>query len=303
MSVKVSVIIPTYNGRHRIHTILESLCQQSKKDFEVIVVIDGSTDGTEEYLSSFKVTYPLIIYKQENKGRAAVRNKGSELANGELLMFFDDDMRLEPTCVETHVQHHQRRPGTILTGAQIDDYRKAVTDFQLYKCELSRSWAARLKKDKDQPLPFADLYLTAANFSISKELFTKIGGFNGQLRDCEDYDLALRAYNMNISIFYSEEAFGWHDDFQTPSSFIRRQLDYKLYNEKLYRLYPHRYEHLLQTRLNQPGKLKTFFFSLFQSPLWVKGIEKGYFSVLPRKMRFKLYTWIITAHSTYKAHP
>lgn len=300
--MKVSVIIPTYNGKHRLNTVLKALSEQTIKGFETIVVIDGSTDGTKEYLIKFETSLEIKIFDQENKGRASVRNMGAEYASGDLLIFFDDDMRLEPTCVETHVQHHVGKPGSILTGAQIDDYRKATTDFQLYKCELSRSWVARLNKEMDQPLPFADLYLTAANFSIKKELFIKIGGFNEQLRDCEDYDLALRAYDMNIPIYYSEKAFGWHDDFQTPSSFIKRQLDYKKYNEKLYRMYPQQYKHLLQTRLNQPDRLKSIFFSLFKSPVWVKGIEKGYFRVIPRKIRFKLYTWIITAHSAYKAH-
>jgi glycosyltransferase involved in cell wall biosynthesis len=302
MSVNTSVIIPTYNGKHKIQTILNSLCQQTYKEFEVVVVIDGSTDGTEEYLLNLTLPFSFKFFNQINKGRASVRNKGAELAKGDLLIFFDDDMRLEPDCVKAHIEHHQGKPNSILTGAQIDDFNKATTDFQQYKCYLSRTWATKLKKEEDQPLPFSNLYLTAANFSTRKQVFNRIGGFNEQLRDCEDYDFALRAYQLSIPIYYSEKAFGWHDDFQTVASFIKRQLDYKQYNEVLYQLYPDRYSHLLQTRLNQPGKLNAIFFSFFKAPIWVKAVEDNYFRLLPKKLRYKLYTWIITTHSTYKAH-
>src|SRR6478609_4088981 len=107
----VSVIVPTFNGEDRLPGIINSLKSQICKDFELIVVIDGSTDNSElilkELLREFKNSK---IINQENKGRAAVRNKGVSFANGELLIFFDDDMLLPPNAVNEHINHHQHLP-------------------------------------------------------------------------------------------------------------------------------------------------------------------------------------------------
>ena len=84
----VSVIIPTYNGKQRIGNVLESLVKQTYHDFEILILIDGSTDGTGEYLQQNNFGSELAIYSQENKGRAAIRNKGAKKASGHLLLFF-----------------------------------------------------------------------------------------------------------------------------------------------------------------------------------------------------------------------
>lgn len=117
----ISVIIPTFNGFHKIMRILKKLEQQSKKPDEVIVVVDGSTDETVRLLQQKQFSFKAFkIIERENGGRSKVRNKGAKEAGGDLLIFFDDDMLPEPDCVAIHFQHHEKFSGSILMGTQID---------------------------------------------------------------------------------------------------------------------------------------------------------------------------------------
>ena len=112
---KVSVIIPTYNGAHKVVKALKSLEHQTCQDFETIVVIDGSTDATLEVLKKtfFNLT-SLKIIEQENGGRSKVRNKGVKESKSNFIIFMDDDMRFTPKVVEQHLFHHQRHANSIL---------------------------------------------------------------------------------------------------------------------------------------------------------------------------------------------
>ncbi|MCU7551301.1 glycosyltransferase [Chitinophagaceae bacterium LB-8] len=299
--MKVSVIIPTYNGKHRIGNLLSTLANQTFQVSEVIVVIDGSTDGTKEYLEQGDFGFTFSIFVQNNKGRAVVRNKGAELATGDLLIFFDDDMRLEPNCIEQHICHHQKHPNSILTGAQIDDYKKASSDFLKYKCWLSRKWSDPLNAYKGQPLPLNNLHLTAANFSIAKELFVKLGGFDSRLRDAEDFDLAIRAYKANVSIYYKHEAFAWHDDIVTATSYIKRLRQYQFAHRTLRRIKPEIYHNIELREPVQPHGLKKVLFSLFSNKLFLDIIDRrsNRLVFLPRIFRYKLYDLVTTSYGVF----
>ena len=86
---KVSVVIPSYNRKDIIGRAIDSVLAQTYKDIEIIVVDDGSTDGTAEYIQK---TFPNIkIFIQENNGAASARNLGISKADGEYIAFLDTD--------------------------------------------------------------------------------------------------------------------------------------------------------------------------------------------------------------------
>lgn len=89
----ISVFTPTYNRAMLIHRVYESLNKQDFTDFEWIIIDDGSSDGTEEIIETFRSTarYPIKFLKQENKGKARSINVGLDLAGGELFICFDSD--------------------------------------------------------------------------------------------------------------------------------------------------------------------------------------------------------------------
>lgn len=100
----VSVIVPVYNGENHIKRCLDSICQQTYKTFEVIVVDDGSTDSTYSICENISsIDNRIRVIRQSNKGVTAARKAGLEMATGEFVMFVDADDYCLPDYVETMV--------------------------------------------------------------------------------------------------------------------------------------------------------------------------------------------------------
>jgi glycosyltransferase involved in cell wall biosynthesis len=182
MTPEVSVIVPTYNRRAMLCEALDSVLAQSVRAFELIVIDDGSTDGTAEYLGGLGKT--TRIERIDHSGPAAARNRGVALARAPLLAFLDSDdlwapaklqhqlafMRDNPACAisqtnETWIRNGRRvNPGV--------RHRKRAGDIfidSLRTCLISMS-----------------------SVMIRAELFRSIGGFDEIMTAAEDYDLWLR---------------------------------------------------------------------------------------------------------------
>jgi len=299
----ISVIVPTYNGAHKLPVILHALKKQTVRDFELLIVIDGSTDNTLSVLNDITRSYDDIkVIKQENRGRAAVRNAGAKRANGTLLVFFDDDMEPACDCLEKHIQHHQRHPNSLMSGGQVDDQEKARTSFQNFKVYLSCKWSKNLLDREDIPLSLDEMQLTAANFSIKKDVFFSLNCFDENLRDAEDFDLAVRAYLRGFQVYYNFNAFAWHNDFPTCASFIKRQIEYRQYHKNLIEAKPQIYSLIPKFIKNERSKplMKRIFFSLWNKKWWIRMIDDEKLDFLPRKMKFLIYSWVVTGHAVYK---
>ena len=297
----VSVIIPTYNGAHKLPSVLQAIARQSKKPDEIIVVIDGSTDDTRQVLEAEKTNIPNLrwIY-QENRGRAVVRNTGAHAAKGDLLVFFDDDMLPSVDCLAVHIDHHTTYSNSILTGAQIDYLDDRRTDIQKFKAFLSKKWSEPLRQMEGKPLCREQVFITAANFSIPKDLFLQLGGFDDQLTDAEDFDLAIKAYRAKIALYYNHKAFAWHNDLVTGIGYIKRLRQYNKAHQFLKEFKPDMYKDVPQfNQLIQPGK-KQLAFLFFANRFWVRWLDKnGIKMILPKDLRYKMYDWIITANGVY----
>ena len=93
----ISIIVPVYNASLYLRECLDSILTQSYTDYELILVDDGSTDGSEAILSAYRDAYPCIkLIRQENKGVSAARNRGLDCAVGEWVAFIDADDYLLP---------------------------------------------------------------------------------------------------------------------------------------------------------------------------------------------------------------
>lgn len=284
---KVSVIIPTYNGAHKVVNALKSLEQQTLKDFETIVVIDGSIDSTLEVIrqTSFNLS-SLKIIEQENGGRSKVRNNGVREAISDLIIFMDDDMRFTPEVIEQHINHHQKYSNSILGGNQIEDLSEIQNDIQFYKRYLSLRWLKKYNQGLNK-LNKHNLFLTAANMSISKKLFVQIGGFDENLTDAEDKKLALKALDDGIDIYFKKDIIGWHDDFITCGSYIKRRREYE--------------KAQTTTKLNTPiSKFVKLAYFPFAQKYFVTLIDKNFFiHFLTQYLRYRLYTLVIWGLARY----
>lgn len=299
----VSVIIPTYNGARKIIHTLRALEKQTFQDFDTIVVVDGSTDDTMEILKKtrFQLKSMTIVF-QENKGRASVRNNGAKKAKGDLLVFFDDDMRPVEDCLAAHLQHHQQYEQVIAVGTQLNNWKEATTEMQRYRCYYSHKWEKNLRVGGNQPsvMDHKQLYITAANFSVRKNTFLLLNGFDERLNDAEDYDLAVRAYENNIAVFYLPTAHAWHDENYSLASYIRRRKGYIEALQRLNQLKPELYQKHTQRKIEKKQGVKKVIFWFFSFPFLVKSVDKlNFFGWMPSSWKFKLYDLIITSSVVY----
>lgn len=288
--VKVSVIIPTYNGANKISILLNALLKQRYTRFEVIVVVDGSTDNTVTVLDSYRnkfTAYKVIV--QQNKGRAVVRNRGVKEASGDLLIFYDDDMEPMQDSVSRHISFHASYQG-ILGGNQIEEREVKKTDIQNYKATRNEIWMKKYPIGLTQ-LNYSNLFFTAANCSIKRQTFFALNGFDERLTDAEDYDFAHRALQNGIDVFFDKSNRALHHDPITAKSYIQRLRQYSHAHAMLEKFYPER-------KSSPKSKLffKRFIYSCLALPLWVRLIDSGFLTMLlPECARFKLYDLIIQA--------
>jgi glycosyltransferase involved in cell wall biosynthesis len=299
LKMQISVIIPTYNGAKKLPNILTALSQQNFKDFETIVVIDGSTDNTVEILEKGK-NWGLKDFKyiqRENGGRAKVRNTGAKEAKGNLLIFFDDDMRPEKDCIEKIYLLHQKKENIILVGNAQIDKSKAKNDFDVYRHFLTKKWVQNFV-----PSPYLLKFpmITAAHASLPKSIFEKLNGFDEQLTDAEDYDMAVRAFELNIPIYFDIENIAWHDDFVSCKKYIHRLRQYRQSHIDLLNLKPALYQKYTQYNPAQLTFTKKIIYGFFGNTFWVNIIDNfNFLKFLPSKLKYKIYDFITTGLGTY----
>lgn len=115
---KISVVIPTYNRKSALARTLNSIFSQKfePNEFEVIVVVDGSTDGTAELLRELKPPCAFRVIEQPNRGQAAARNEGWRSAVGQTILFLDDDMLCNPLLLSQHLDAHRNSKSVVVFG-------------------------------------------------------------------------------------------------------------------------------------------------------------------------------------------
>ena len=287
MPPAATVIIPTYNGAHRIKNALHSLEKQSNKNFETIIVIDGSTDNTEDILKNTRFDLEAFqVIKQENGGRSKVRNRGAREAHSELLIFMDDDMRFAENTVDQHIMHHHGHGSSILGGNQFEDKALLTRDIQHYKLHLSESWLQKYSEGLNR-LSSDNLFLTAANMSVKKKLFDALRGFDERLTDAEDTDLAMRAISDGIPVFFNSKIIGWHDDFITCRSYVKRRREYEKANKQI-------------EVSGSVSAVKKILYWPFSHKILIRMTDANFFKyTLPKSIRYKLYSFIIWGFSRY----
>lgn len=182
----ISVVIPNYNyGRYLAET-LESVFAQTLPPHEVIVVDDGSTDNSSEILSSYGDRVRVV--RQQNRGVAAARNAGIELATGEFVAFLDADDIWLPQKLERQVERFLADPeiGLVLCGGEEIDER-GVRLGQLLTDGME-GWIAK------EMLLFerTTVLLPGSGALVPRPIFKTIGEFDGRLPPSEDWDISYR---------------------------------------------------------------------------------------------------------------
>jgi glycosyltransferase involved in cell wall biosynthesis len=120
-----SVILPTYNKAEYLALTLASYEHQTTRDYEIVIIDDGSTDSTREVVDRYAKQLPIKYQRQENRGRSAARNRALALAEGEVVIFSDDDRLVAPDFIAAHLRRFAPgQPGAIVLG-----WQKAILTF------------------------------------------------------------------------------------------------------------------------------------------------------------------------------
>jgi glycosyltransferase involved in cell wall biosynthesis len=186
---KFSFVVPVRNGEKTLRGTLKSISDQSRRDFELLVVDNASSDGTEQVVREFPVARLLAC---PTVGRSVARNMGAKNARGEWLAFVDADVILERDWLEKAEAYVDARPLDALAtsvaplgedGGVVDAYRLRFSEWKSRGSHLSLQ-----KFDGAFPL------VNTAACLISSRSFLQVGGFDEGLRRHEDFELSLRFF-------------------------------------------------------------------------------------------------------------
>ncbi len=181
--MRVSIVIPTYNSARFIETAIKSVLAQTYKDYEVIVVDDGSSDNTNEVVKKFKSACTYL--RQTNAGPSAARNYGTSQSSGDLIAFLDADDAWLPGKLEAQVGLLSQRPevGLIETGYYLCDADLRPIRYQP-PVNLRGNALEDMLVNFKTPL--------TSSIVVRRYLLKQVGGFDVSLHILEDHELCLR---------------------------------------------------------------------------------------------------------------
>ncbi len=210
----ISVVIPTHNRKSLLKRTLGSLQNQlyDKDKYELVVVDDGSTDGTYEEINAIasQFAYPLRIAMQDKKGPASARNLGISLARGEIIAFTDDDCLPDPSWLR-EISKAFSGPGIWAASGHV--FSEIPPDIFVHAL-LSQS---TLVSESD--------HFMTGNFAVRKDAAQRIGGFDPRFEDpwFEDYDFAYRIREAGGEIAKAADAKIHHPPrYQSFPAYLRK---------------------------------------------------------------------------------
>jgi len=230
----VSVVVPTYRRPDALRATVAALLAVEYPDerYEVIVVDDGSGDTTTEVVAELQqgASTKLVYLHQQNSGAAAARNHGARSATGEILIFVDDDIVVEPSHIRDHLVTRQSQGDALVNGHwefSSDVYQAlARTPFGRFRIEVERWVKEGIVKTPLTDGCEAPSAITACNLGIRRALFWDLGGFDESFpfAGYEDQDLSYRAVRAGCPLVYDRRITLVHNDQRlTLSQFCRRQ--------------------------------------------------------------------------------
>ncbi|MGL5080076.1 MAG: glycosyltransferase family 2 protein [Microcoleaceae cyanobacterium] len=200
-----SIVIPTYNRLPILEKCLRALEYQlpeeeSFTDYEVVLVDDGSTDGTIEWLENHRLEFSHVRYFcQVHQGPAAARNLGIEQANGDTIIFIDSDLVVTQTFLQSHAK--------TLTQAQKISEKVFTYGRVINTCNFENPTSEPYK-----PTDFSAAYFATGNVAIARHWLVEAGLFDLQFQQYgwEDLELGVRLKKLGLKLVQCPKAAGYH---------------------------------------------------------------------------------------------
>jgi GT2 family glycosyltransferase len=199
---------------------LEALFAQDFQSsrFEIIVVVDGSSDGTAAALRTFMPACRFRVIEQENRGPAGARNAGYRAAESDLVLFVDDDMRCDPELLTLHVRAHRRFAQAVIFGSLfLTSDSSSNLASECFRRELG-AFHLRHVVDPSREWKMTDCIFS--NASMPRDLLLKMDGFDEQFRMREDLELGIRLRKAGIRMEYVKDAIAYQYYNKTASDLL-----------------------------------------------------------------------------------
>lgn len=232
--MRYSFIIPVYNRPEEVGKLLDSLTHQTVRDFEVIIVEDGSEISCENVCNSYREQLDLHYFKKKNSGPGQTRNYGAKQAKGSYLLILDSDVVLPPDYLKAINKELDYKPSDAFGGPD-----RAAESFTPLQKAISISMTSFLttggirggkkKLDKFYPRSF--------NMGIRREVYENLGGFSN-MRFGEDIDFSIRIYKNNYHCRLFPEAWVWHKRRTDFKKFWKQVFNSGIARINLYKKYP-----------------------------------------------------------------
>jgi O-antigen biosynthesis protein len=227
---RVSVVVCTYNGGRTLDQCLRSLRALDYPDYEVIVVDDGSTDGTRDVLQCFP---DVRAIHQENRGLSTARNVGLQAATGSIVAYTDSDCFADPDWL-THLVYQLEKSGADAVGGP----NLTPEDGCLAACVGAAPGQPTHVLESDQVAE----HVPGCNMAFRKEALEAINGFDPQYRKAgDDVDVCWRLQAAGKWITFAPGAFVWHHRRQGPRAYFKQQAGYGEAEALLYFKHPDKF--------------------------------------------------------------
>ncbi len=236
--MKYSIIVPVYNRPDEVDELLESLCKQSFKDFELIIVEDGSSVACKEVCDKYMERLDLKYFLKQNSGPGQSRNYGAERSKGEYLIVLDSDVVLPEDYLQAVEDELLRQSADAFGGPDrahdsFSDTQKAISYSMTSFFTTGGIRGGKKKLDKFYPRSF--------NMGIRRDVYMQLGGFS-KMRFGEDIDFSIRIFDAGYKCRLFPDAWVWHKRRTDMRKFFRQ-----VYNSGIARINLHK---------RHPGSMK-----------------------------------------------
>ena len=232
MDSDISIIIPVFNRSAELKELLQSLADQSDKDFDVIVVDDGSEQKSDRVVSAFQEALSIQYFYKENSGPGTTRNFGCEKSKSDFFIFFDSDCIIPPDYVENLKEVNSERQafgGPDREHPSFTPIQKAISYSMTSFFTTGGIRGHKKSMERFHPRSF--------NMGYSREVYEKTGGFS-KLRFGEDIDLSIRIVENGFRTKLIQSCFVYHKRRTDFRKFFKQVFNSGIARINLYRRYP-----------------------------------------------------------------